>query len=154
MAGACQEGYLCRAENYLKDRHMNIYRNVDSALLLLRVALGGMMIYGHGYGKLLRLFGSEEISFSDPFGIGPVASLALAAFAEVVCALCVMLGLFTRLTVIPLIITMLVAAFYAHGADPFARQEKALMYLVVFIALLFTGGGYYSLDRLISNKRG
>lgn len=127
---------------------MNVYRNIDSGLLLLRVALGGMMIYGHGYGKIFRLFGGEEISFSDPFGIGPAASLALVVFAEVVCALLVMIGLFTRWATIPLIIAMFVAAFYAHIDDPFSRQEKALMYMAGFLTLLFTGGGYYSLDRL------
>ena len=111
------------------------------------------MIYGHGWGKMMRLFGGDEIKFADPFGIGPVASLALAAFAEVICALCVMLGLFTRWTLIPLIITMLVAYFYSHFDDPFGRQEKALMYLFAYAALFFAGSGYYSVDRLMQKGR-
>ncbi len=104
------------------------------------------MLYGHGMGKMRRLFGSETIEFADPFGIGPVASLGMAVFAEVICAVLLILGLFTRWAAIPLIITMVVAAFYVHIADPFSRMEKAILYLVPYICLLVAGGGYYSLD--------
>ena len=45
-------------------------------------------------------------------------SLALATGAETVCAGLLALGLFTRLNAIPLVITMLVAAFWAHGVTP------------------------------------
>ncbi len=60
---------------------------IDLALLLLRLTFGGMMIYGHGWRKLLRLFGDEPIKFRDVFGMGPEVSLVLAVFAEVLCAL-------------------------------------------------------------------
>jgi len=107
------------------------------------------MLYGHGIGKMRRLFGNEPIEFADPFGLGPVASLGMAVFAEVVCAVLLILGLFTRWATIPLIITMVVAAFYVHIADPFSRMEKAILYLVPYICLLVAGGGFYSLDAQI-----
>jgi putative oxidoreductase len=119
------------------------------ALLLLRVASGGMMLT-HGIPKVMRLFGGEEIKFADPFGLGPEISLILAAFAEGICSILVILGVKTRYAVIPLIITMLVAAFVAHAADPFGRKELPLLYCAVFISLLLTGGGPYSLDRIKS----
>ena len=118
----------------------------DIALLLMRLAFGGFMLYGHGWGKLLRLTSGDPIKFADPFGIGPEASLVLVVIAEFLCALLLMLGLFSRYATIPLIITMLVAAFVAHGGDPFAKQEKALMYLIAYISLYLTGPGAYSLD--------
>ncbi len=118
----------------------------DIALLLLRLAFGGAMIYGHGWGKLMRFFGEDPIKFADPFGIGIIPSLSLATFAEVLCAILIMFGAFTRWASIPLIVTMAVALFYVHIADPFGRQEKALLYLVAFISLFLTGAGAYSVD--------
>lgn len=118
----------------------------DYGLLVLRLAFGFSMIYGHGWGKLIRLFGSEEISFADPFGLGPVASLAMAAFAEFFCALLVMVGLFTRAAVIPLIITMATAFFTVHLNDPFGQQEKVILFGFAFIALFLMGPGRISLD--------
>ena len=125
---------------------MKNLKSTDIALLLLRIAFGGFMIYGHGWGKLMRLTSGDPIKFADPFGIGPEASLALVVFAEFLCALLLMIGLFSRYATIPLIITMFVAAFVAHGDDPFGKQEKALMYLLGYISLLLTGPGWYSLD--------
>ena len=116
------------------------------ALLLLRVGSGGLILT-HGIPKLKRLFGGAEIKFADPFGLGPVISLGLATFAEVICAILVIIGFKTRLAVIPLIITMLVAAFYAHWDDPFGRKELPLLFCIVFVSLLLTGGGAYSLDK-------
>lgn len=128
---------------------MKINRNIDIALLLLRITFGAAMIIGHGWGKLQRLFGAEEITFADPFGLGPVVSLVLVVFAEVLCSVLIILGLFTRWATIPLIITMLTAFFMVHFDDPFNRQEKAILYVITYICLLLTGAGYYSLDRLI-----
>ena len=106
------------------------------------------MILTHGVPKIMRLFSGNEIKFADPFGLGPEISLVLAAFAEGICAILVILGVKTRLAVIPLIITMLTAVFYAHADDPFGRKELPLLYCLVFIALLLSGSGPYSLDKL------
>lgn len=100
----------------------------------------------HGIPKVMRLFSGNEIKFADPFGLGPIVSLVLAASAEVICAVLIMVGFKTRFAVVPLIITMLTAAFYAHWNDPFARKELPLLYAVIFIGLLLTGPGKYSLD--------
>lgn len=124
----------------------------DYGLLILRLAFGFSMIYGHGFGKLTRLFGSEEISFADPFGLGPVVSLVLVVFAEFLCSLLLMAGLFTRAALIPLIFTMATAYFAAHFDDPFGRQEKVILFGFAFIALFFTGPGRYSLDAVLGKK--
>ncbi len=118
----------------------------DYGLLILRLAFGFAMIYGHGFGKLTRLFGSEEIRFADPFGLGPAASLALAAFAEAICSLLVIAGLFTRAATIPLMITMATAFFTAHFNDEFGQQEKVILFGFAFLTLFFTGPGRFSLD--------
>jgi putative oxidoreductase len=58
-----------------------------------------------------------------------------------------MVGFATRLAVIPLMITMLTAALYAHADDPFSTKEKPLLFFVVFAFLLVLGSGKYSVDR-------
>ena len=100
----------------------------------------------HGIPKLLRLFSGEEIIFADPFGFGMELTLLLAVFAEFICSILVMIGLGTRLAVIPLLITMLTAFLIIHAEDPFQRKELAALYFVIFVVLAITGAGKYSLD--------
>ncbi len=117
----------------------------DLALLVARIAVGAFMLT-HGLPKLVLLFSGGQVQFPGLFGMSPELSLGLAVFAEVFCSLLVIAGFGTRLAVVPLISTMLVAVFYVHAADPFARKETAAIYLVFFSLLLLTGGGKYSVD--------
>jgi putative oxidoreductase len=123
----------------------------DLGLLGVRLLSGGLMLT-HGIPKIGRLFGEGPVKFADPFGLGPVISLGLATFAEVICATLVILGLKTRLATVPLMITMLTAAFYAHWNDPFSKKELPLLFFCVFLAILTSGPGKFSLDNLIKKK--
>lgn len=116
-------------------------------LLVLRVVAGATMIYGHGWGKFQK-FISGDWSFADPIGLGEGVSLGLAAGAEFGAALLVVLGLATRVAVLPLVITMLVAALIVHAGDPFGDKELAIVYAAMFLSLFFTGPGRISLDHL------
>jgi putative oxidoreductase len=71
------------------------------------------------------------------------------SFAEFFCAAFIILGLFTRLAAVPLVIAMSVALIYAHKGQFFGDGEKAAIYLVAFLAILFIGPGKASLDRFI-----
>lgn len=122
---------------------------VSMGLLFLRVMVGVFMMT-HGFGKLKMLMGPGEIQFADPIGIGVELSLVLAVFAEFFCSILLILGLGTRLATIPLMITMLVAGFVVHRADPFQVKEFALLYGVVFTALFITGPGRFSFDYWLS----
>lgn len=107
-----------------------------------------MMLFGHGWGKLMH-FGEKADSFTNVLGMGSNVSLSLAVFAEVFCAALVVLGLFTRVALVPLLITMAVAAFIVHADDAFGDKEKALLYLLSFFTLFLTGPGKYSMDHLL-----
>jgi putative oxidoreductase len=117
----------------------------DIGKLILRVAIGGMMLT-HGYPKLVKLLSGAEITFGDPIGIGPEISFIMVIFAEFVCSILVIIGYKTRLAAFPLVIAMLVAGLIAHAEDPFARQEKALMFAAVYFSIMFMGPGAYSID--------
>ena len=121
---------------------------VHLALLIVRVGTAAFMLT-HGLPKLGELLSGQPVQFADPFGLGPTASLALTTFAEAICSLFVLIGLATRLAVIPLIINMLVALVHVHAADPFSKMELPLFFLIIFIALLFAGSGKYSVDYLL-----
>ena len=124
----------------------------DIAMLLLRLTFGGLMLLNHGWGKMIKLFTEDPIRFADPIGIGMAPSLALTVFAEALCAFLIVIGLGTRLATIPLIITMLVAVFVIHWADPFGDKEMALLYLIPYLAILLMGPGKISLDSMIKSK--
>lgn len=117
----------------------------DLALLLLRMSSGGFMAYSHGWPKAQKML-AGDFGFGNPIGIGEAPSLVLAVFAELICGILLVLGLFTRAALIPLIITMAVAVFIVHADDPFSKQEFGLLYLVPYIVLMLKGPGNWSFD--------
>lgn len=123
--------------------------NFDLGLLILRLWFGLEMALGHGLPKLFLLLNGG--GFADPIGLGETTSLVLAIFAELVCGLFIAAGFFTRLSLIPYLITMLVAAFVVHAADwgsmeTWGKVSYPLAYAAAAVALLFTGPGRLSLD--------
>lgn len=120
---------------------------INWASLILRAGLGLLMI-PHGYGKYSRF---EEMSgqFMDFMGLGSSISLGLAVFAELICSAMLVLGLATRAVLIPLIITMLTAAFIAHAGGPLGEKEHSLMYLIGYLSIFIMGAGKYSLDAMV-----
>lgn len=127
--------------------------NIDLGLLILRLWFGLEMALMHGLPKLQKLFSDRHNEFFDFLGIGGTASLSLAVFGELVCGLLIAAGLFTRLSTIPYIITMLVAAFIVHASDPWGKMAAPLMYVIPAVVLLLTGPGKYSLDQKLANRK-
>ena len=109
------------------------------------------MFAGHGLGKLLH-FSQRAGRFPDPVGLGSELSLVLVIFAEVVCALAVALGIYTRLAAAPVVIAMATALFIFHAGDPFGDRELAYVYLIGFLAVMMTGPGRISLDFKLRKK--
>lgn len=120
-------------------------------LLILRVAAGVLMMT-HGWSKIQNFEGMVQSGF-DPVGMGATLSVVMLIGAEFIAALFIVLGLLTRLSAIPLIVAMSVAAFVAHASDPLQVKELSLIYLTIFATLLITGAGKYSLDSLLFRKK-
>lgn len=120
----------------------------DIGILIIRILFGFILFYGHGLNKLIVLFAGQEIKFLDPIGIGVIPSFYLVAFAEGICALLLIVGLFTRLSSIVLIINFMVILYF-HKEDEFNALEPIYFYLFTYIALLFIGAGKYALDNYL-----
>lgn len=84
-------------------------------------------------------------------GLGAPLSLGLATFAEFFCSILLILGLCTRLAVLPLLITIVVI-LNLHHWQFYGEHELVPAFLAAFLAILLLGPGKYSLDARISKK--
>jgi uncharacterized membrane protein YphA (DoxX/SURF4 family) len=132
---------------------------LPSAIILIRLIVGAVFLSE----------GIQKFLFPEALGVGrfikigiPVPEI-LAPFVgvvEIVCGIFVLIGLFTRLAVIPLIIDMLVAiattkipillksGFWAMAHE--SRTDRAM--LIGSIFLLIAGAGTWSFDTLLVHK--
>ena len=124
----------------------------DIGALILRVVLGASIFYGHGLQKWNQVMDGKGIEFPDPLGIGSEFSFYLVLAAEIFCFFFVIVGFYTRLALIPLMIVMFAAAFIYHGGQLFSDFELPLIYLFGLLALFFIGPGRYSIDHQFRKK--
>lgn len=124
-------------------------RSTDLGLLLLRIALGGLMLF-HGMHKLI-------------YGVGFIgdmlAAIGLPSFiaygsllAELVASLMIICGIWTRLASVVFAGNMVVAILMAHASEMFSLSpmtgglviELPLLYLLGAAVLCLTGGGRFA----------
>ena len=118
----------------------------STAMLILRL-VAGILMMNHGYGKLTHF--DETAKFMPHlFGMSSSITTALVIFAEFFCSLFIILGLFTRLACVPLIITMCYALFITLHGEVFGKGELATLYLGAFTVLLLVGPGRVSVDSM------
>jgi len=127
---------------------------VNVGLLVIRVGIGIMFIV-HGWpmisggpaswAPLGQAIGTVGIHFGYPFwGF-------MAAFAEFVGGIALILGLFTRFFSLLMLITMVVAvAVHLGKGDDVVIASHAIEMAVVFLGLLFTGAGSFSAGMFIN----
>jgi putative oxidoreductase len=145
-------------------------QSTSIGLLILRIGICAFMII-HGYGKYQMLRAGDFEHFKDPVGlVDNRTALILAVTGEFICPMLVAIGFLTRLATIPSIVVMGTAAFMVHTNDPWsmetaaklfmagdskswASKEPALLFLIPFVTLLFTGAGRLSVDGMIWPRR-
>ncbi len=120
-------------------------------LLIVRVGVSASML-SHGLTKMNKLMSDAPVEFADPIGIGQAPTLWIAVFAEVICSLLLILGIFTRLVVVPLLITMLIVIIIVNKGKSFGDLELPLLYVFIYLILLSTGAGKYSLDGYLESR--
>src|SRR5680860_822318 len=135
----------------MRNTRMN-YTNL--ALLLLRIVIGLMMIFGHGWGKLMKVIDGNW-AFPEMMGIPSQISLILAVLIEVGCSILLILGYKTRWVAAFLFLIMVSALLFIHGNDPLfiahanggGSKELEILYGVVYLTLGLAGGGKYGLSK-------
>jgi len=128
-------------------------RNRDAGILLLRLGLGGLFIWVHGWPKLAGGVGrwKELGGAMEHVGITfwPVMWGFLGTMAETLGALLILIGLFFRPACLVLVITMTIAAItsYSKKGGSLVEASHAIEVGIVFLSLIFIGPGKYSVDR-------
>ena len=123
----------------------------------MRFAAGAVLL-PHGIQKLMNFSWNTLAPYIDKvMGVPyPMGWAYLAVFAESVCAFCLMIGLFTRLAALILLIYMsiIIVWFQWHFGYFWTNKgyEYALLWWLLFLAIFFRGGGRYSVDRLIGKE--
>jgi putative oxidoreductase len=135
----------------------------DAAALILRIA-AGLIFLPHGWSKIAGEGGAAAFAADIAANYHLPALLGyVAAYAEFIGGILLIVGLLTRLDALLLAATMFVATFIVQLPDalyevpPGAIKtfvalrgiETPLALFAISLALLLTGGGRFSLDALL-----
>jgi putative oxidoreductase len=130
---------------------------LDLGLLIVRLALGGVMI-AHGFQKVfLNGISGTQQGFAGMGAPAPEVTGVLVSLLELGGGLLVVLGLATRVVVALFGATMVGAALLVHLPNGFYAQdggwELVGLLAALCVALLVSGAGRYSVDAVIAERR-
>jgi putative oxidoreductase len=122
-------------------------------IALVRIIVGVVFVM-HGYQKWFVYKPAGTVNAFHGMGFPPAAAYA-AMTAELVCGSLLVLGLFTRLAAIPIVITMAVAVIQVHLPHGFylvpgGGFEYALTLGVAALGLVLAGPGSPAIDNLLA----
>ncbi len=128
----------------------------DYAYAFIRFATGAVLV-PHGVQKVFFLPLSRYVDGISAKGLPFPEVLAILTYAtEFGAAICLSLGLFTRLAAGMICIEMLVIMTTFIGAKGYfwtqGGIEYALLWFLISLAVFFRGGGRYSLDRFLPKE--
>lgn len=140
--------HLCPINLKLK-KMKTIKKNTDTGLLILRLLVGGLLIF-HGFGNLLSGYAFIKNMMVQS---GLPEFLAYGAFlGEIVAPILIIIGYRERLSSLLVVLTMVVAILTTHSKEVFALNqfggwaiELQAFYLFGALAIFFTGAGTYAL---------
>lgn len=136
--------------------------NAGWEAVILRVPIG-LILAAHGSQKLFAWFGGYGLEGTGQWmasvGLHPSVLMAfLAGSAEFFGGVALILGLFTRFAATVNALTMLVALFWVHWGRGFFLETHGIEYALALLsansALMFMGGGRYSVDGYLSDLLG
>ena len=123
----------------------------ENGISLIRIGTGILIIM---FGKELfdEAMMNDYTKFLKDVGMpAPRLMLTLAKLTELIGGACLVVGLFTRIVVVPLMATMLTIIWYMSEGN-FFNGGTASTFFLLFLALLFLGSGTFSLDYVFFDK--
>jgi putative oxidoreductase len=115
------------------------------ALMVFRILLSIELLRVHGM-KKFRLQNGQKEHVPNPLHLPDKLNGLVATFSDTVVPFLVILGLGTRLAVLPTIGVTAIGYFVVHRNDAVEVRDIPYMYTLCFLLLLVIGAGTYSLD--------
>ena len=139
----------------------NLYASFESlALPILRAGMG-IILMAHGSQKLFGMFGGMGLNGNaalfDKLGYHPGMFWGtLVGCTELVAGFCLVIGLFTRLAALSIVIFMIMAIHFTSTTNGFwwtkGGMEYSLLMLLVSLVFLVRGSSGYSVDSTMGKE--
>lgn len=120
----------------------------NAALLVFRILLSIELFRVHGL-KKFRLENGEKEHVPNPLHLPDKLNGMMATLSDTVAPFLVMLGIGTRLIVLPIIGVTAIGYFVVHRKDSPEVRDVPYMYTLSYLLLLALGAGTYSLDHFL-----
>ena len=125
---------------------MSESRHQDLGLLFLRASGALFLLWVHGVPKVLNY--NEQLQLiEDPFHLGAHVTLLLAIFAEVLCPLLIVAGVWVRLACLPILAVLLIAMVVVHPQWTVFEGQFGWLLLIIFTSVLIAGPGRFVLGQ-------
>jgi len=122
----------------------------NTAFLIFRALLAIQLFRVHGLKKFRLENGQREV-IPNPLGLPDKLNAMAASFADLVVPFLIILGLGTRLAVLPTIGVTAIGYFVVHRKDSLEVRDVPFMYTLSLLLILALGAGRYSLDYYLLN---
>ena len=120
------------------------------ALLVFRILIAVELFRVHGM-KKFKVENGEREHVPNPLHLPEKLNGLVATFSDTVVPFFIILGLGTRLFILPTIGVTAVGYFVVHRKDSLEVRDVPYIYTVTLLFLLALGAGTYSLDHYILN---
>jgi putative oxidoreductase len=132
-----------------------LYSDVGSAfnniaLLIFRILLALELFRVHGM-KKFRVENGQREHVPNPLGLPDKLNGMVATFSDTVVPFLIMLGVGTRLVVLPTIGVTAIGYFVVHRKDSLEVRDVPYMYTLCLLFILALGAGTYSIDNYLLN---
>ncbi|AWK05786.1 DoxX family protein [Flavobacterium crocinum] len=122
----------------------------NTAILVFRILLAVELFRVHGM-KKFRLENGQKEHVPNPLHLPEKLNGLMATFSDTVVPVFIILGLGTRLAVLPTIGVTAIGYFVVHRKDSLEVRDVPYMYTLSLLLLLALGAGTYSLDYYLLN---